>query len=194
VKIPFPLSRLLGSVAENAAVDMGVAMSIAVVDHEGLLQYFARMDGALPASAELAVSKAYTAAALRMSTREVGQLALPGSPLYGIQHTHAGKIILFGGGFPLKLQGTVAGGIGISGGTVEEDERIAAAVLDILVEMEDLAESLKPLLPAKPGGTSVLSHWERGMEQAFLKEGGFLAREIALILSGAFIIATAVPG
>jgi uncharacterized protein GlcG (DUF336 family) len=191
VKITFPLSRLLGSVAENAAVDMGVAMAIAVVDHEGLLQYFARMEGALPVSTELAVSKAYTAAALCMSTRELGQLALPGKPLYGIQHTHAGKIVLFGGGFPLRLQGTVAGGIGISGGTVEEDEQVALAVLDILVEMECLAESLKPLLPARLMGTSRLFRWERVLEQAFLKESGFLNGEVVSILSGAFMIASA---
>jgi len=191
VKLLFPLSRLLGSVAENAAVNMGIAMAIAVVDHEGLLQYFARMEGALPVSTELAISKAYTAAALRMSTRELGQLALPGKPLYGIQHTHAGKIVLFGGGFPLRLQGTVAGGIGISGGTVEEDEQVASAVLDALVEMENLAESLKPLLPAKPGGTNALSRWERRLEQAFVQEGRTFTREIVSILSGAFLIASA---
>ncbi len=191
MKIPFPLSRLLGSVAENAAMDMGVAMAIAVVDNEGLLQYFARMEGALPVSTELAVSKAYTAAALRMSTRELGQLALPGKPLYGIQHTHAGKIVLFGGGLPLRLQGTVAGGIGISGGTVEEDEQVASAALDVLNEMENLAESLKPLLPAKFRGTNVLSLWERGLERAFLKEGRPFTREIVTILSGAFMIASA---
>lgn len=191
MKIPFPLSRILGSIAERAAYNMGLAMAIAVVDHEGLLQYFVRMEGTLPASTELAISKAYTAAALRMSTREVGQLALPGKPLYGIQHTHAGKIVLFGGGFPLRLQRAVAGGIGISGGTVEEDERVASAVLDVLIEMENLAESLKPLLPAKPRGTNVLSRWERGLEQAFLKEGRIVTQEIVSILSGAFIIASA---
>jgi uncharacterized protein GlcG (DUF336 family) len=99
VKIPFPLSRILGCFAESIASEMGLAMAIAIVDHEGLLQYFARMEGTLPASTEIAMAKAYTAAALRLPTREVGQMALPGEPLYGIQHTHGGKIVLFGGGF-----------------------------------------------------------------------------------------------
>ena len=190
MKLPFPLSRILASLAESAAVDMGLAMAIAIVDHEGLLQYFARMEGALPASTEIAISKAYTAAALRMSTREVGQMALPGHPLYGIQHTHAGKIVLFGGGFPLKLRGQVAGGIGISGGSVEEDERVAWAVLDTLGEVECLAESIKPLLRGKPQGTNWMSYLERCLEKAFLKEGCLITHEFISILAGAFIIAS----
>jgi len=191
VKIPFPLPRILGSIAESAADDMGLAMAIAVVDNEGLLQYFARMENALPASTEIAVSKAYTAAALRMSTREVGQLALPGNPLYGIQHTHSGKIVLFGGGFPLRLRGRVVGGIGISGGTVEEDEQVASSVLDTLAGMENLAESIKPLLPVKPKGADLWYRWERGLEQAFLKEGLSFTHEFLSMFSGAVIIASA---
>jgi uncharacterized protein GlcG (DUF336 family) len=189
VRIPFPLSRILGSVAESAAAEMGFAVAIAIVDHEGLLEYFARMDGTLPVSTELAVSKAYTAAALRMTTREVGQLALPGNPLYGIQHSHGGKIILFGGGFPLKLRGQVSGGIGISGGTVEEDEQVARVVLDRLGEMERLADWIKPLLPGKLSGNNRTLHLERRIGTAFLKEDGILPLEFSPVLSGAFIIA-----
>ena len=81
-------------------------MAIAVVDSEGGLQLFKRMDGALPVSTELAVSKAYTAAVLRMPTHQVGELAQPGEALYGIQHTHNGRIILFGGGYPLCIGDT----------------------------------------------------------------------------------------
>lgn len=164
-------------------------MAIAIVDHEGLLEYFARMEGTLPVSTELAISKAYTAAALRMSTREVGQLALPGNPLYGIQHSHGGKIILFGGGFPLKLRGQVSGAIGISGGTVEEDEQVARVVLDCLGEMERLAEWIKPLLPGKLPGKNRTSHLQRSIEKTFLKEDCFLPLEFTSILAGAFIIA-----
>ncbi|MDP1991883.1 MAG: heme-binding protein [Syntrophales bacterium] len=183
------MSRILGSVAECAAAEMGFAVAIAIVDHEGLLEYFARMEGTLPVSTELAVSKAYTAAALRMTTREVGQLALPGNPLYGIQHSHGGKIILFGGGVPLKLRGQVSGGIGISGGTVEEDEQVAGVVLDRLGEMERLAEWIKPLLPGKLPGNNRTSHLERRIGKAFLKEDGILPLEFSPILCGAFIIA-----
>ena len=190
MKIPLPLSRILGVLAERTAADMGLAMAIAVVDHEGLLQYFARMEGALPASTEIAISKAYTAAALRLSTREVGQLALPGHPLYGIQHTHPGKIVLFGGGFPLRLRGQVAGGIGISGGSVEEDEQVAQPVLDTLAEMESLAEWIRPLLQGKSGGSSWMAHLERSLELALFREGCVVNHEFASIVSGAVLIAS----
>jgi hypothetical protein len=94
------------------------------------------MDDALPASRDLAVAKAQTAASLRMATDEVGRLAQPGAPLYGIQHVQPGRVVLFGGGLPLRLGGTVVGGIGVSGGTVEEDVRIAGPVVGALAEME----------------------------------------------------------
>ena len=190
MKIPLPLSRILGVLAERTAADMGLAMAIAVVDHEGLLQYFARMEDALPASTEIAISKAYTAAALRLSTREVGQLALPGHPLYGIQHTHPGKIVLFGGGFPLRLRGQVAGGIGISGGSVEEDEQVAQPVLDTLAEMESLAEWIRPLFQGKSGGSSWMAHLERSLEQALFRESCVVNHEFASLLSGAVLIAS----
>lgn len=189
MKLSFPLSRILGSLAESAAADAGLAMAMAFVDREGLLQYFARMEGTLPASTELAISKAYTAAALRMSTREVGQRAVPGGPLYGIQHTHAGKIVLFGGGFPLKLQGRVAGGIGISGGSVEEDEQVARAVLDNLAEMESLAGWIQPLLPGKPRDGNWMHRLEKNLGEVLRREGFLLSPEFISVLTGAWLIA-----
>ncbi len=191
MKIPLSLSRILGSIAESAAADEGLAMAIAIVDREGSLQYFARMEGTLPASTELAVSKAYTAAALRMSTREVGEMALPGRSLYGIQHTHGGKIVLFGGGFPLLVRGLVAGGIGISGGTVEEDERVAGVVLNALGEMESLIEWIKPLCPARPGGACRTTFLEENLRDAFRREARSPTPEFLSILAGAIILGMA---
>jgi len=144
----YPLARLLGSLAESEATALAVPMAVAIVDGEGGLLFFARMDGALPAATEIAVSKAFTAAALRMSTDEVGKLAQPGGPLYGIQYTHPGKIVLFGGGCPLSLNGKVCGAIGISGGSVQEDVQVAQPVVEALVEMEKWSCFVKGLLPA----------------------------------------------
>ena len=121
MRLPYVVAEILVSVAEAEASNMAVPVAIAVVDAEGGLQLFKRMDGTLPASTELAVSKAYTAAVLRMPTHEVGELAQPGGMLYGIQQTHNGRIILFGGGYPLCIQGQIVGAIGVSGGTVEQD-------------------------------------------------------------------------
>jgi uncharacterized protein GlcG (DUF336 family) len=119
----------------------------AITDHEGQLLFFGRMDGALPISRELAVAKAYTAATLRMPTHDVGRLAQPGAALYGIQNTHPGKIVLFGGGLPLRLEGVVVGAVGISGGTVEEDILVAERVVDSLRIMEETARLLKEFIP-----------------------------------------------
>ena len=122
-------------------------MAIAIVDGEGGLQLFKRMDGTLPVSTELAISKAYTAAVLRMPTHQVGELAQPGAALYGIQHTHHGKIVLFGGGYPLCVQGNVVAAIGVSGGTVEQDMLVAEPAVQMLQYIESWAKELKPLLP-----------------------------------------------
>lgn len=190
VKIPLALSRILGVAAERTAARMALAIAVAVVDEEGLLQYFARMEGTLPASTDIAMSKAYTAAALRRSTREVGQLALPGKPLYGIQNTNAGRIVLFGGGFPLVVQGRVVGGIGISGGTVEEDEEVAGAVLEKLADMQRLAAWVKSLLPDEMPESRWLVELEPSLVDALGSLGGDAASELAPLLTGALIIAS----
>lgn len=190
MKIPLALSRILGGIAERTAATMSLDVAVAIVDEEGLLQYFARMAGTLPASTDIAMAKAYTAAALRRSTREVGQQALPGKPLYGIENTNAGKIVLFGGGFPLVLHGNVVGGIGISGGTVEEDEKVAKVVLNCLTEMEGLAVLVRPLFPGRLPGRHWLSQLEPSLTEALGSVGVADACELAPLLAGALIIAS----
>lgn len=194
MKMPLALARLLGSLAERTAAAWGLAMAIAVVDEEGLLQYFARMEGTLPASTDIAIAKAYTAAALRMSTREVGRLAQPGNPLYGIESTNAGKIVLFGGGFPLLLRKSVAGGLGISGGTVQEDEEVGGVVLDSLTAMEALAAWIKPLLPGNLSGTPRLSVLEPIVTEVFGSLGVAGGGEMVSLVAGGLLIATQCRG
>jgi uncharacterized protein GlcG (DUF336 family) len=189
MKIPHPVARILASLAERAASDIGIPMAIAVADAEGGLQCFSRMDGALPASTEIAVSKAFSAAVLRMGTHELGRLAAPGKELYGIQHTHGGRIILFGGGLPLKLKGVVAGGIGVSGGSVDEDMLAAGIAVDALKEMEEWAGKIAPLLPEKLSGTESLSRLHRGLPEAFQLTGAPVSYEFRALLSGALLLA-----
>lgn len=187
--IPYPVTLLLGSVAEAAAADLGVMMAIAITDGEGSLQFFIRMDRALPASTEIAIAKAYTAAALRMPTREVGRLALPGEALYGIQHTHGGKIILFGGGIPLSVGGRVVGGIGVSGGTVEEDERVAEAAVRAFGEMAELAEKIKPFLTKALKNQELPASLEKRLWEAFQADVCPLPMEISRLLAGSLLLA-----
>lgn len=154
MKISYPVASVIGSIAENEAVSIDVPMAIAITDAAGGLILFSRMDGALPASTDIAVSKAYTAAVLRMSTQKIGELAQPGKPLYGIQHTLPGKIVLFGGGLPLHFKEKVVGAIGISGGSVEEDIKVAEVASDSFKKMELWRKALAPLMPPRPEGNA----------------------------------------
>jgi uncharacterized protein GlcG (DUF336 family) len=189
MKISYCLARILGHIAETQAAALGIPMAIAMVDSEGGLLFFARMDGALPASTELAASKAYTSAVLRMSTQELGRLARPGEALYGIQHTHNGRIVLFGGGLPLHLGGRVAGAIGISGGSVEEDILVAESVANALELMECWFETLKETLPSKPLEGNRTYRLECKLQEVLEQMGGDLPPGTASILSGAIAIA-----
>ncbi|MBP2649307.1 MAG: ATP/cobalamin adenosyltransferase [Firmicutes bacterium] len=122
-------AKLAVAVAQAKAKEIGVPMVVAIVDQGGNLVAEERMDGALLASLSLALDKAYTAAALRMSTEEAAVLAQPGKPLYGLPSTGGGRMVVFGGGVPLTEGGVVVGGLGVSGGSVDEDVLVASAGL-----------------------------------------------------------------
>ncbi|HEX2926414.1 MAG TPA: cob(I)yrinic acid a,c-diamide adenosyltransferase, partial [Ruminiclostridium sp.] len=117
--------------AERKAKEINVPMVIAVVDDGGNLIAQHRMDGSLLASISLAFDKAYTAVALKMSTDQAAKVAVPGETLYGINTANNGKFIVFGGGFPLAEADKIVGGLGVSGGSVEEDMQVARAGLAV---------------------------------------------------------------
>lgn len=116
--------------AEREVDEVGVPMCIAVVDEGANLVAFHRMDGAILASIDIARNKAYSAVGLGMSTEEIGEAAQPGASLFGIGTTNEGRIVTFGGGFPIERDGEVIGAIGVSGGSPEEDMAVARAGLD----------------------------------------------------------------
>ena len=113
--------------AAKRADEIGVPMNIAVVDAGNNLVTFARMDGAWLGSIDIAQGKAYTARAFDMSTEALAPLCQPGKPLFGINASNDGRIIIFPGGIPLRANGSVVGGIGVSGGSVEQDQDFAQA-------------------------------------------------------------------
>ena len=108
---------------------IGVPMVIAVVDVGGNLVAQHRMDDSLLASISISLDKAYTAVALKMPTDQAAALTVPGSSLFGLNTADGGRLIIFGGGFPINEGGSVIGGIGVSGGSVEEDMAVAKAGL-----------------------------------------------------------------
>ncbi|WP_047866687.1 GlcG/HbpS family heme-binding protein [Rubrobacter aplysinae] len=113
--------------AEEKARQIGQPMNIAVAEVGGHLKSFARQEEAWLASVDIAVDKAFTAAALGVSTGELADMAQPGQPLFGINTTNGGRIVIFGGGIPLTRDGNVVGAVGVSGGTVDQDTEVAEA-------------------------------------------------------------------
>ena len=113
------------SAAEEKARQMGQPMNIAVMDAGRNLVAFHRMDGAWVASTDIAIDKAFTSAGRGLTTRKIGEMAQPGQPLFGINTTNGGRIVIFAGGIPLMRDGQVIGAVGVSGGTVDEDEEVA---------------------------------------------------------------------
>lgn len=117
--------RLIDKV-EKKAEEIGISVIIAVADKAARPVAIHCMDDAYIASFDIALNKAYTSAGLKMSTAELSRLSAPGQPLYGIQHTNEGKIVIFGGGEVLEVNGKIAGALGVSGGTLEQDTFLAA--------------------------------------------------------------------
>ncbi|MFZ5975531.1 MAG: cob(I)yrinic acid a,c-diamide adenosyltransferase [Bacillota bacterium] len=123
-------ARKLALYAEEKAREINLSIVFAAVDQGGNLILANRMEGALIASIDIAMKKAYTANALKLPTDVAGELSKPDAPLRGLETTNDNRFVLFGGGFPYAVNGEVVGGIGVSGGTVEQDMEIATYALN----------------------------------------------------------------
>lgn len=124
-KMTLTAAKVLANLIEKKADAMGLKVVVSITDSGANRVLTERMDGAFIASIDIAEGKAYTCASLKMSTLDLKPLAQPGGSLYGIQFTNNGKIVIFGGGVSLTANGKVIGGLGISGGTEEEDTALA---------------------------------------------------------------------
>lgn len=134
-RMTLELSKKLIQSIEEEAKRRGKRAVIAVCGPEGNPVAVHVMDGAFLVSFDVAMKKAYTSVAVKMSTMELSKLAQPGQTFYGLEGLDGGKIVIFGGGVPLIYQGTIIGGLGISGGTGEEDHSLAEYALSILPEV-----------------------------------------------------------
>ena len=124
-------AKTAGQAVEGAAkkaAELGLRMCIAVTDEVGDLKAFRRMDGAPKLSIEIATNKAYTAASFGMPTHAWFEFIKNDPPLlHGITHTP--RLVVFGGGFPIHLEGEIVGAIGLSGGHYSQDMECARAAL-----------------------------------------------------------------
>ena len=128
--VTLDVAKQLVAAAEEKAEEIDVPMCIAVMNEGGNLVAFQRMDDALLASISISQNKAYTAVSLKLDTETVWEVSQPGESLYGLGNTNEGRIITFGGGIPLESDGRVVGGVGVSGGSAEEDVTVASAAVE----------------------------------------------------------------
>ncbi len=130
-------ARILSEKVREKAKAMGVNAVVAVANRAGHPVLVECMDDSFIASYDIAVNKAFTVVSLKMSTSKLKTLSQPGGSLYGIQFTNNGRIVIFGGGEPLyNKKGEIIGGLGVSGGTEEQDTALAECGKSIFSERQ----------------------------------------------------------
>lgn len=117
--------------AEKEGSKIGIQMVITIVDNGGNLVATHRMDDAWIASIDIAQNKAWTSVALKMPTSDLAEATVPNEGFWGLNTTNQGRIVVFGGGFPLKKNDKVIGAIGVSGGLVPQDVQVAEAGVSV---------------------------------------------------------------
>ena len=113
--------------AESLNQDLPVAVT--VIDIHGNVVLTHRMPGAPAFSLELAERKAYTSALVGMRTADLVPLVQPGEELYPLLAVSGGRYSAIGGGVPLTSEGQLIGGVGVSGGSTEQDVAIVEAAM-----------------------------------------------------------------
>jgi uncharacterized protein GlcG (DUF336 family) len=113
--------------AMKKAKELEIAYNVAVVDVGGALVALVRMDNAWIGSIDIAINKAWAARAFDSATDDLARMTQSGQPGFGLNTTNQAKVVIFGGGIPIKIKGAVVGAIGASGGSVEQDVMVARA-------------------------------------------------------------------
>lgn len=120
-------ARRIIAAAEKKADEIGQPMNIAVADAGGNLVAHVRMDNAWLGSVDISIKKAWTSRAFDITTKDLGENSQSGDQFFGIHASNNGKVMIFAGGIPLKMDGKVVGAIGVSGGGGEQDHSVAEA-------------------------------------------------------------------
>lgn len=125
-------ARCMLAAAEEKANSFEIAYNIAVVDAGGHLLAFVRQDGGLTGSIDLAINKAKSARLFDKTTASLAELSQPGRPLFGIQAGNGGRVVIFGGGVPVRIGAQIVGAVGASSGSVEQDIAVSEAAISAL--------------------------------------------------------------
>jgi uncharacterized protein GlcG (DUF336 family)/catechol 2,3-dioxygenase-like lactoylglutathione lyase family enzyme len=113
--------------AQSARVQVPVAVCVIDIHGNIILQH--RMSGAPVFSIEISERKAYTSALVGLRTADLSPLVQPGQDLFPLMGLSGGRFCSMGGGAPLTSDGQLVAGVGVSGGTVEQDGAILEAAL-----------------------------------------------------------------
>ena len=123
------LAKSVADRAEAESIKVKVPVAICVTDIHGNVVLTHRMGGAPAFATDIAERKAYTSAPVGIRTADLLPLVQPGQPLYALGMVSGGKYCAMGGGVPLSSDGAVVAGVGVSGGTVDQDVAIVEAAL-----------------------------------------------------------------
>jgi uncharacterized protein GlcG (DUF336 family) len=128
--LPFADARSLADDVRARALELGKALSVAVVDYGGFIVLLERMDGARPMTPSIALSKAYSAAVMQRPTAMLEGWR-NSDPVFFTQVGRMGQhpIVATKGGYTIKRDGAIIGGLGISGGSPDEDQKACEDVL-----------------------------------------------------------------
>jgi uncharacterized protein GlcG (DUF336 family) len=124
------MAKALAECVEAEAARADIPVAVCVMDVHGNLTLQHRMNGAPAFSLMISERKAYTSALVGMRTADLLALVQPGQPLYALTSVGGGRFCPMGGGIPLTAEdGKIVAGIGVSGGTADQDVAIVEAAL-----------------------------------------------------------------
>ena len=123
------LAHHMVAAAEKKAREMKHPFVIAIVDESGVLKAFSRMDGAPLLSVQVAQDKAYTSVGFGLSTDGWHDFIKDDPPLAAGAVGGIARLVVFGGGYPIKVEDEIVGGVGVSGGHYSQDMEVAKAAL-----------------------------------------------------------------
>jgi len=134
-------AKAIVAAAQAKAMEVGKPVTVVVVDSGGFAVASERMDGARPLTPSIAIAKAYTAAIMQRPSHMLKGWC-KSQPEFFAQVSRMGHqpIVATDGGLTIKKNGEILGGVGVSGGTGEEDQEIAIAALRACGYELDFAE------------------------------------------------------
>ena len=130
MEISLDLAKKMFSTGKEEAIKKGILCSIAIVDDNGWLVALYRMDGALSPTADIARDKAWTAAVFKMPSSDISALGNPSVPGFGFNTQNWNdRLTPIPGGLPVEFEGKVIGGVGVCGGTPEQDVSLCKTII-----------------------------------------------------------------